>query len=343
MKCSFEEYPLFFKRPFGVSQNMRSSTDCLIVTLEFENIRGHGEATLPPYLDENLPQTISFIEKFKKLHFKSLPSIEEFNAILQSIEENCFSAKAALDIAFHDLIGKIQQKSISDIYQIQSQLKQSSYTIGLDSPETMIEKIHEAYGLGFNFLKIKMGTNNDIQLFQTISKYIQTGFSIDANQGWKDTYMAFELCAMFSECGASYLEQPFDKNNLIETEWLSSRSPLPIIADESCKSLVDFEKIQGCFHGINIKLMKCGGIWRAMELFKLAQKNKLKTVAGCMAESSCGISAMSHLSSLADWVDLDAPFLIANDPFEKLNFQDGTVVPSQNPGIGVQKLSESNI
>ena len=339
MKCSFVEYPLVFKRPFGVSKNTRTYTDCIIVKLEYEGFTGFGEATLPPYLEENISGTLTFLKKFKLSKFHSLPSLEEFNSILNSLDHSSYSAKAALDIAFHDLIGKIDKKSISEMYNIKNSPNKSSFTIGLDQPNIMIEKIQEAYELGFEFIKIKMGTKNDQELFKSISKYLKSDFSIDANQGWLDKIQSLELCSMFNEKGAAYIEQPFEKNNLKDSAWLSANSPIPIMADESCKSILDIELMKDCFHGINIKLMKCGGLYNAFKMFEIANDDNLKTIAGCMAESSCGVSAMSHLSPLANWVDLDAPNLIKNDPFEKILLVQGVVSPPKKYGIGTEKLS----
>ena len=339
MKCSFEEYALRFNRPFGLSQNMREYTDCLLVQLKHNNFTGFGEATLPPYLEETLNSTKEFIEKFKTKHLTTLPSIEEFNAILNSIDRNHYSAKAALDIAFHDLIGKIEKKTISELYNIRFHPKKSSFTIGLDSPSIMIEKIEEAYQLGFDFLKLKMGTNNDFELFQSISNHIKSNFSIDANQGWLNKSEALELCNMFHNYGAVYIEQPFEKRNLKDSNWLTNRSPIPIIADESCKTINDLDRIKDSFHGVNIKLMKCGGLYNAHIMFELAKKYKLKTIAGCMAESSCGVAAMNHLASFADWIDLDAPMLIKNDPFEKIKYDGGKIITTKKYGIGVEKLT----
>jgi len=209
----------------------------------------------------------------------------------------------------------------------------TSCTIGLDTEEKLKKKIEEAKD--FHILKIKAGTEDDKKLVETVRKYSDKPLYVDVNRGWKEKNKALELAQWFKEQNVVLIEQPFPIEQLDDSAWLTERSPLPIIADESIKRLSDIKKIKGAFSGINIKLMKCTGLSEAFQMIELCKAFDLKIFLGCMAESSCGTSAMAQFISCADYIDLDAPSLLKNDPFMGITYLAGKIILNDQPGIGV--------
>jgi L-alanine-DL-glutamate epimerase-like enolase superfamily enzyme len=256
-------------------------------------------------------------------------------------EEGHNAAKAAIDIALHDLKGKILNKACYELLGIkEGHIPYSSYTIGIDTTEIIKEKLERFKD--FKILKIKLGKGNDKELINTVKSLSNKIFSVDANQGWGDKQYALDMAYWLKEQGAIFLEQPFHKDNLEDSAWLTEKSPLPVIADESIKRLADISKAKGAFHGVNIKLMKSTGIHEAHKMIKLARKLNLKVMIGCMTETSCAISAAAQLAPLADWCDLDGAYLIKNDPFigNKVK-KDGEIILDQSPGLGILKIDLS--
>jgi L-alanine-DL-glutamate epimerase-like enolase superfamily enzyme len=335
MEFSYTSYSLEYKYAFGVSSNTRKQTPCVFTKLTWEGFNGFGEACLPPYLGETSAETIGFFEKARKILKEAVYpcSVKELIMQIDELDKGCNAAKAAIDIALHDLKGKIEGKSVTELFGIQPREKViTACTIGIDSEDIIKQKIDEASE--FKVLKIKAGTNNDRQLIQTIRKYSDKPLYVDVNQGWKDKYEALDLIGWLKEQKIELIEQPFPVSQTKETAWLTERSPLPIIADESCKRLADLQKVQGVFHGINLKLMKCTGIKEAFEMIERCKQMNLKLFIGCMAESSCAASAMAQFATCADFVDLDAPHLLKNDPFKGITYENGYVRLPQGSGIG---------
>jgi L-alanine-DL-glutamate epimerase-like enolase superfamily enzyme len=318
-----------------VSVYSRTTTPIIILQLEYDGVIGIGESSMPPYLGETQKSVMQFLSKIKLDHFNGPFAIDEILSYVDSIEEGNNAAKAGFDIALHDLVGKIKNQSIGELYGIQPFPKKTSFTIGIDSPEQMAKKAMEGIEMGFEILKIKLGTDYDKVILDRILELWNGPFSVDANQGWKNKEQALEFTHLLAEKGSLFVEQPFAAENLADSEWLSSRSPVPIIADESIKRLYQLEEISNSFHGINVKLMKSTGISEALKMITAAKQKNLKVVTGCMAESSCAVGAMSYLSSLADWVDLDGPFLMKNDPFEGLSLEQGILRLNDRIGVGI--------
>lgn len=192
----------------------------------------------------------------------------------------------------------------------------TSFTIGIDEPKILKQKISEAGE--FKIFKVKLGTTDDKQIVQFIRDETDKPLYVDINQGWTDKYFALEMSEWLHRQNVLLIEQPFYKNDLEKSAWLTERSPTPIIADESVQRLSDIEKIKNSFNGINIKLMKCTGMNEAYKMILKARENNLKVMMGCMTETSCGISAAAQLSSLVDFTDLDGNLLITNDPLMRL-------------------------
>lgn len=326
MTITFRPFDLAFKHPFTVSGFSRTHTPIVIVELKHEGQIGYGECTMPPYLGETQESVIEFLRKIDLDQFGSPTELVKILDYTDTIAPNNNAAKAGFDIALHDLICKLNKTTISEYYSITPSEPLTSFTIGIDTPDVMVKKVDEAIELGFSVLKIKLGSDHDHAIMKGILNVWKGPFSIDANQGWKSKEASLDFVHYLKDHGASFIEQPFLKEDLSSSAWLTERSPLPIIADECVKRLTDLENIKDCFHGFNVKLMKSTGLREAYKMIMRAKELNKKVVTGCMAESSCAVTAMAHLAPLADWVDLDGPFLITNDPFSGVELKDGRLI-----------------
>ena len=336
IKLSWYSYPLELKYPFTISNNSRTTTPAVLVEMEYDGMIGYGEASLPPYLKETQKSVQSFLAK---IDLSSFDDKTDLNAILSGVD-NLFpdnnAAKASIDIALHDLVGKIKQLPVYKMYEIPKKEMLTSFTIGIDSTEMILHKLEEAEN--FSYIKVKLGTADDQTLINTIRTETDKPIYADINQGWKNREEALELTISLYENNVLLIEQPFRKSNYKDTAWLTARSPIPIIADEAVQRLSDLDKIKDAYSGINIKLMKCTGISEAYKMIIRARQLNLKIMLGCMTETSCAISAAAHLSSLVDWVDLDGNILITNDIFEGVKAANGKIIPNDFPGLGITKI-----
>ncbi len=335
MILRFRPYKLQFRYPFAIASGVRATTEAVFVELEYHGIIGYGEAAMPPYVGENQESVLSFLSNLALEQFDNPLEVDTILDYCDATTSGNHAAKAAIDIALHDLCGKILRKPLYDWWEIDhTKAPHTSITIGMDTAENIVKKVQEASQ--FKIIKVKLGGQNDKQLVQTIRSLTNKPLMIDANQGWKDKQASLELVCWLHEQNVILIEQPFPKEMKDESAWLREHSPLPIIADESVQRLSDIEGIKGVFDGINIKLMKCTGLREARKMIEKARQLNLKILLGCMAESSCAVTAAAHLSPLADWADLDGPFLIQNDPFAGMTVADGKIVLNQLTGIGVR-------
>jgi L-alanine-DL-glutamate epimerase-like enolase superfamily enzyme len=336
MILKYQPYRLKFRHPFGVSSNTRSETTSVFVQIEAENQQGYGEACLPAYLGDTETSTIAFFEKCREfiLNFDPTLPIEYFLQEIDRLAPGNNPAKAALDIALHDLYGKILNQSYHELTGIsKSQPVATSFTIGIDVMETLEQKIAEA--AEFKILKIKAGTANDRALISRVRELTEKPLYVDVNGGWRNKEDVLEMILWMHKHNVVLVEQPMPPAMKEEMKWVTERSPIPTIADESVKRLADLEKLTGEFSGTNIKLMKCTGLAEAVKMIRRAQEMNLQVMLGCMAESSCGATAMAQLMQFADYVDLDAPLLYTNDPFDGVSYLNGMVTLKELPGIGV--------
>ncbi|MGZ3861761.1 MAG: dipeptide epimerase [Bacteroidia bacterium] len=337
MKLSFAPYSLEFRHPFGIAHGTRTHTEVVYVKLESPGLCGYGEAALPPYLPETQNSVVDFFKKAEKiLAGADLPfSIEEIVISLDKIAEGNTAAKAAIDIALHDLLGKFLKKPVYEILNFQQpQPKSTSVTISIGGFELIPQKIKELNE--FSLLKVKLGSENDKEIISAIRKNTNKPIVVDVNQGWKDKHFALEMIQWLYTQNVLYVEQPLEKSNLTDMKWLTERSPVPILADESMQRLSDLSKIADCFNGINLKLMKCTGLYEGKKIISEAKRRSLKINIGCMSESTCGIAAAAQLMGEADWIDLDGPMLIKNNPFTGIDFTNGKLVLPAVPGTGAR-------
>lgn len=334
MKISCKQFELELKHPFSISKFTRTSTPLLLIKLDYEGFTGYGEASMVPYMGESQATAAAFLAKVDFNRFKHPFDFAEIHAYLNEIDKGNPAVKAAIDIALNDLNGKILNQPCALIYGAdKNKMPITSYTLGIDTPEVLREKVADAKG--FKVLKIKLGRDNDKELIQTIRSVSDLPLYVDANQGWSDRKQAIEMCYWLHDQGVLLIEQPMDKNNLEGNAWLTERSPIPIIADEAVQRIGDMENLKGAYHGINIKLMKSAGMYEAHQMILKARSFGMKVLIGCMSETSIATLAGAALAPLCDWADLDGPFLTVNNPFEQPKFEDGKYVLNDLPGLGL--------
>ncbi len=338
MEIRFYPYELRLKDEFTLSISSRRTTPVVMVEVEYEGLVGYGEASLPPYLIENQSSVIDFLTRVDLNSFNDPLNIDSILDYVDNLAERNYAAKASIDIALHDLLGKVSGKPLNkylgitirdDIY--------TSYTIGISNLTELNQKIKDASE--YKYLKVKLGSENDREIIFTIRELTEKPIFVDVNQGWSDKYFAIDMISWLAEQNVILIEQPLPKDRIEDAIWLKEKSPLPIIADEAVQTSKDLVQIEEAYFGVNIKLMKTGGIREAYKMILKARELNLKILIGCMTETSCAITAAAHLSPLADWVDLDGAELISNDLFSGMKIVDGTVKIPIEPGTGVKKLT----
>lgn len=339
MKLSFVPKTLLFKRPFAIAHGTRDSTQVVFTRLEHEGIFGYGEASMPPYLAEDHKTVLAFLTKAEIVLQKLQPAdtIETVLKQMDELENGNTAAKASIDIALHDLIGKIQKRSCHSLFGADKMKPLiTAYTIPIDDPDGIRKRIEEA--AQYSMLKVKLGSANDKKIIEEIRKHTSKDIIVDANEGWTDKHFALEMIQWLAEQNVLLIEQPMPKKQVDDTAWLNSQSPIPIIADEAVQRLSDIEKAKGIYNGINIKLMKCTGLHEAQKMIAQARRYGMKVMIGCMSETSCGVSAAAQLAPLVDWIDLDGPLLIKEDYFEGVKFSAGKIFLNKLAGIGVTPI-----
>ncbi|MBO8428912.1 MAG: twin-arginine translocation signal domain-containing protein [Bacteroidetes bacterium] len=340
MKLEFEPYELQFKHAFAISTLTRTTTPIVLTKITYDGYTGYGEASMPPYLGESHASVLDFLKRVDLSQFSSPFMIEDIMSYVDSISTNNCAAKASVDIALHDLVGRIMGQPWWKIWGFDAaDCPNTSYTVGLDTRDVIIEKTKEA--APYKVIKVKLGHDEatDKMLINTIREVTDTVICVDANQGWKDKSYALDMINWLAERNVNMIEQPLSKYMLDDTAWLTERSPLPIIADEACQRLSDIRKLHGAYSGINIKLMKCTGLREAREMITLAQALNMKLMVGCMSETSCGITAAAQIAPKMEWVDLDGNLLITNDRFTGgMEIVDGKVTLSDRPGLGIEPV-----
>lgn len=339
MELSFVPYDAQMRHAFAIATSVRTTTPIVLTQITYDGVTGYGEAAMPPYLGETQASVIEFLKKVDLSKFSSPFLIEDIMAYVDSIAINNTAAKAAVDIALHDLVGKLIGQPWWKIWGFDpTTCPNTSFTVGLDTEEVVKEKTREASP--YKVIKVKLGRDEatDKMMINTIRSVTDTVICVDANQGWKDKHYALDMIHWLNERNVNMIEQPMSKLLLDETAWLTENSPLPIIADEACQRLSDIQKLKGAYSGINIKLMKCTGLREAREMVTLAQALHMKLMIGCMTETSCAISAAAQLAPKMEWADLDGNLLITNDCYTGMKIVDGKITLNDKPGIGVEKL-----
>lgn len=337
MKLRFRPYTLELKHVFTIATSSRTTTPVMLTEIDYEGLTGYGEASMPPYLGESQESAASFLSKVDLSQFTDPFDLENILTYIDGVAPGNPAAKASVDIALHDLIGKLLNAPLYKIWGYdKNKTPYTSFTIGIDKPEVVRQKTKEA--AEFKILKIKLGRDTDKEMIETIRSVTDQPLCVDVNQGWKDKNFALEMIHYCKEQGVVFIEQPMPKENLDDNAWLTERSPLPTIGDEAVQRLPDVMRAHNVYSGINIKLMKSTGLREAHKMLTLARALDMKVMLGCMTETSCAISAAAQLSPMVDWADLDGALLIGNDIFKGTEVIDGKVILSDGPGIGINKI-----
>lgn len=341
MKLSFFPYELKLRHVFTVATYSRSTTPDIQVELEYDGVTGYGEASMPPYLAKELGTVDSVMEFMGRVarrlqDFSDPFQMEDILSAIDQMDEGNAAGKAAVDIALHDLVGKIMKQPWYRIWGLNPALAPSTtFTIGIDTADVVRQKTRECADR-FNILKVKVGLDNDKEMISTIREVTNLPITVDANQGWKDRQQALDMIFWLKEQGIVMVEQPMPKKQLDDIAWVTEHSPLPVFADESIQRLKDVEGLKGAFTGINIKLMKCTGMREAWKMLNTARALGMKVMVGCMTETSCAVSAAAQLSPAVDFADLDGNLLISNDRFSGVEVVGGKLTLPDRPGIGLK-------
>lgn len=296
---------------------------------------GHGEASMVPYMGESHDTAADFLHQVDVKQFKYPFDFASIINYLDNLAPGNPAVKAAIDIALHDLDGKIKQQPCWQLLGSNPVLMPvTSFTIGIDEPEVIRQKVKDAEA--FKVIKVKLGRDNDKELINTIRQITNKPLYADANQGWTDKEKTLDLIHWLHEQGVQLIEQPMAKTDVDSNAWLTERSPVPLIGDEAVQRLADVEKAKGVYHGINIKLMKSAGMYEAQQMIAKARELDLKILIGCMSETSCATLAAAALAPQCDWADLDGPFLTTNNPYQTPEFADGKYMLSDDAGLGIK-------
>lgn len=335
MRLSHRHIDLNLAHPFTISRSSHETKQCVIIEFEHDGLTGLGEAAPSERYGESIATVTDFLEKVDLRKFEDPFRLEEILSYVAGLGEGGHSAKAAVDIALHDWIGKKLGVPLWKLWGLtKGKTPMTSFTIGIDSPRILEQKVREAGP--YPILKVKMGVEGDKQLVSTIRKLTDKPICVDANEGWKSREEALDAILWLEEESLEFVEQPLPARDLEGTSWLREQVHVPLIADESAMGPADLPRLLGVFDGINIKLMKCGGLREAMRMIHTARAMGMKIMLGCMIETSVAISAAAQLSPLVDYADLDGNLLITNDPFSGVGVDRGKLTLNDEPGLGVR-------
>ncbi len=337
MKLSYQVYDLPLKHTFTIAHQSRDVQDTLIVKLEADGLLGLGESTTNPFYGMTVENMSACLEDFRPIVEKGgWRSPEELWGLGREVFHNNPFAQCALDMAAWDWFTKRRGQKLYEYLRLDPKdIPTTNFTIGIDTVEKMVSKMKE---VDWPIYKIKLGTENDLEIVKALRKHTDSIFRIDANCAWT-AEQAIRNSEQLAKLGVEFMEQPLGKDDLEGMREVYRHSKLPVMADESCIVESDVKKCHGLFHAINVKLVKAGGITPGLRMIKEAKSLGMKTMVGCMTESSVGITAIAHIAPLLDYVDMDGAMLLARDPAkgviitpEKVNFPDG-------PGIGAEMVS----
>lgn len=334
MRCNFWSYNLPFRHPFTISKGTKTHQPTLIVELEHLGVKGYGEAPAITYYNITVEKMIEDLER-KKMFVEKFAFTEPdryWHYLHHLLPQNPFLV-CALDIAAWDLFGKIKGLPLYQYWKGDiTKNPITDFTIGIDSVDQMVAKMKEK---PWPIYKVKVGTADDIAIVKALRENTDAILRVDANAAW-DLDTALRLIPALKELGVELVEQPLAKDNWDGMKVLYKESSLPLFADEACVFEHDVEKCKDHFHGINIKLTKCSGITPALRMISKARELDLKVMVGCMNESTIGSAAIAHLLPFIDYVDMDGPLLLKEDLATGINYEDGRITYSGEPGLGIR-------
>ena len=336
MKLSYFVKDLPLKHTFTIAHQSRDVQDTVIVKLEDSGHFGLGETTTNPFYGMTAENITERLEASRVLvENGNWETPERLWAMGKEIFTHNPFAQCALDMAAWDLYTKKRGKKLFEYLDLNpAKIPMTNFTIGIDTVEKMIAKMKE---VDWPLYKIKLGTDHDLEIIRELRKHTNSVFRIDANCAWT-AEQAIGYSGELAKLGVEFMEQPLGKDDLAGMKEVFRYSKLPVIADESCIVESDVSKCHGLFHGINIKLVKAGGITPALRMIQQARSFGMKTMVGCMTESSVGISAIAHIAPLLDYVDMDGAMLLAEDIASGVTITPEKVSFPERDGIGAVLL-----
>lgn len=339
LRISVCPFHLLFKHPFGTAHGVRTGTDCVFVRLEQNGIFGYGEATMPPYVPENQHSVISVLRQ------ADLADIDLPNDLDVLIGRNAHlvnsdpCARAALTTAAYDLVGKLVGRPVWQLIGVpEPDQIRMMFTLGLCAPEDIEARLAELPLC--EVLKVKLDGVLDVQRTMAIKAHWPKALFLDVNQGWRTQEDATSVLATIEGTEVAGIEQPYHKDDLELNRWLQHSERVTVFADESVQGVADMPVRGSGFGGVNIKLMKCGGLDQAVQMMNMARTERQVLMLGSMSESSLGCTAAAHAASTAELLDLDGPWLIANDPFKGIGTRNGRLTMPEGSGLGVAQVAE---
>jgi L-alanine-DL-glutamate epimerase-like enolase superfamily enzyme len=312
----------------------------VVVELRDGDLCGYGEAPVIPYYGHTAEGHLAAVEAARPAGEAATWDRPEalWERLRPELESEPF-ALAAIDEAAHDLWARQLGRPLHELWGLSaSQAPPCDFTIGLDRVEAMVAKLQAMPG--WPAYKIKLGSADDVGIIRALRAHTDAAFRVDANTGWTLEH-ALHVITELADLGVELIEQPLPRDQWDAMKQLAASSPVPLIADESCASAADLERCADCFHGINVKLSKCGGLTPARRLILRARELDMKIMIGCMIESTVGVSAAAQIAAMADYADMDSPVLLARDLAEGVRFDRGRILYPDAPGCGVSPLPDA--
>ena len=341
MELTAQALDLTLRVPFRISRSVQNIAHNVLVRIEDDGLSGVGEAAPSGYYGEKCESVLMALSYFAERLGDDPLLIEDISADLARELHGNAAARAAIDMALYDLMG---QRLGVPLYQLlglnPARTPLTSFTIGLDTPAAMARKAREA--VQFPVLKIKLGTANDLEIVQAIREVTDARLRVDANAAWTPK-QAIKTINALEPYDIEFVEQPVSANDLDGLRLVREHTSVPIFADESCVTLDDVPRMAGRVDGVNIKLMKCGGVSQALKMIATARALHLQVMLGCMVESSVAITAAAQISPLVDFADLDGALLVANDPFEGVRIERGAMTLPDRPGLGLRRRASAEL
>ncbi|HEX5472555.1 MAG TPA: dipeptide epimerase [Lacipirellulaceae bacterium] len=340
MLLTYKKFDLPLKHVFTISRSSVSVQETLIVQMAEGGKYGYGEATTNSFYGATIANMSSVIESVRPVIEGGSADgpLQLIDQVARKLPRERYAKFAlnAIDQAIHDLWGKLRGGSVYRLWGLTTdKIPFSDYTLGIDTPAKMVAKLEEMPG--WPVYKIKLGTADDLSIVRELRKHTDALFRVDANCGWT-AEQTIELAPVLKDLGVEFIEQPLPPEDADGARRAFEQSALPLIADENCVVEEDVDRCAGRFHGVNIKLVKCGGLAVARRMVKRARELGLKVMAGCMTESTVGISALAQLLPLLDYVDMDGAVLLAKDIATGVRLERGKCIYPNANGTGVELI-----
>lgn len=333
IRLAVEPLDLPLKHTFTIARSSESVSRTAVVRLRWDGLEGLGESAPIPRYGESVASVTAGLEA------RDLGDDPyAFERLLDGLTP---AQTCGLDVALHDLVGKDLDRPLWRLLGLDpARTPRTSFTIGIASPGETLAKVRE---VGTHpVIKVKLGTGAEVETIEAIRSIYTGAIRVDANEGWTPE-QSVAILTELAKHEIEFCEQPIPAGSPDQLRWIRGRSPIPIVTDEDSKDARDLPALRGCVDGINVKLVKCGGVRGALAMIHTARAMGLKIMLGCMVESQILTTAAAHLSPLVDWADLDGPFLTARDPFAGISYADGKIVLPDGPGLGVREVQPASL